>query len=331
MAIIMSIESSCDETAIAILKDKKELLANVVSSQIDTHQLYGGVVPEIASRMHVQNISYVLKEALDKANISIEDIDAIAVTRGPGLVGSLHIGMQCAKTIALAYQKPLIGVHHIAGHIYANQLVGEMKFPLLALVVSGGHTELVYMKDHLDFEVIGSTLDDAIGEAYDKVGRVIKVPYPGGPEIDRLAKIGNPIYPLPKPKDDNSFDFSFSGLKSAVINLVHKYNQRGEEINKADLACSFQNVALGVLVEKTAKAALAYNVKQIIVAGGVSANSKLREDLTLAAKDIDVELILPPLWCCTDNAAMIAMAGSYMYDNKQFSDLDLSVKPSIQL
>lgn len=331
MAIIMAIESSCDETAIAILKDKKELLANVVSSQIETHQLYGGVVPEIASRMHIQNISYVLKEALTKANLTMDQIDAIAVTRGPGLVGSLHIGMQCAKTLALAYHKPLIGVHHIAGHIYANQLVSEMKFPLLTLVVSGGHTELVYMKDHLDFEVIGSTLDDAIGEAYDKVGRVIEVSYPGGPEIDRLAKLGKPSYPLPKPKDDDSFDFSFSGLKSAVINLVHKYHQRNEEIDKADLACSFQNVALGVLVEKTIKAAKYYNVKQVMIAGGVSANSKLREDLIKACQDHHLDLVLPPLWCCTDNAAMIAMAGSFMYDLKEFSSLDLGVKPNIEL
>ena len=239
MAIIMAIESSCDETAIAILKDKK-YFANVVSSQIETHQLYGGVVPEIASRMHIQNISYVLKEALTKASLTMDQIDAIAVTRGPGLVGSLHIGMQCAKTLALAYHKPLIGVHHIAGHIYANQLVSEMKFPLFNISCLGGHTELVYMKNHLDFEVIGSTLDDAIGEAYDKVGRVIEVSYPGGPEIDRLAKLGKPSYPLPKPKDDDSFDFSFSGLKSAVINLVHKYHQRNEGIDKADLACSFK-------------------------------------------------------------------------------------------
>ncbi len=331
MAVILAIESSCDETAIAILKDKTELLANEVSSQIDTHQLYGGVVPEIASRMHIQNISIVLEAALKKANITMEDVDAIAVTKGPGLIGSLHVGMQCAKTLALAFHKPLIGVHHLAGHIYANELTGRMEFPLMALVVSGGHSELVYMKDHLSFEIIGQTLDDAIGEAYDKVGRVIDVPYPGGPQIDRLAKEGKPGYPLPKPLDDDSYNFSFSGLKSAVINLCHKYEQRGEEINKADLACSFQEAALSVLVSKTIKASRQYHVKQVITAGGVSANSKLRADLTAACKEANLDLLLPPLWCCTDNAAMIAMAGSYMYDKGLFSDLSLSVKPSIVL
>ncbi len=331
MATILAIESSCDETAVAILKDKKELLANVISSQIDTHQLYGGVVPEIASRMHVQNISYVLKEALQKANITMEQVDAIAVTRGPGLVGSLHIGMQCAKTLALAYDKPLIGVHHIAGHIYANELVTPMQFPLIALVVSGGHTELVYMKDHLDFKIIGSTLDDAIGEAYDKVGRVINVPYPGGPQIDKLSKLGKPIYTLPKPKDDHSFDFSFSGLKSAVINLVHQYKQQNKMVDNASLACSFQEAALGIVVEKTKRALEHYGVKQLVVAGGVSANSKLRADLTSMTTSLGVRLTLPPLGYCTDNAAMIAMAGSYMYENNRIDQLDLSVKPNIEL
>lgn len=331
MAIILAIESSCDETAIAIIKDKKELLANIVSSQIDTHQLYGGVVPEIASRLHVQNISYVLKAALKKAAITIDDIDAIAVTKGPGLIGSLHIGMQAAKTIALAYNKPLIGVHHIAGHIYANQLNKDMIFPLMALVVSGGHTELVYMKDHLQFEVIGTTLDDAIGEAYDKVGRVIKVPYPGGPQIDKLAKLGQCNYKLPRPLTDESYNFSYSGLKSAVINLVHNLNQKGIELSKEDLACSFQEAALGILVEKTLKAAKEYNVKQVVVAGGVSANSKLRADLSDTFENETIDLVLPPLWCCTDNAAMIAMVASYMYDKKMFDGLDLSARPSLPL
>lgn len=331
MAVILAIESSCDETAAAILKDKKELLANVVSTQIATHKLYGGVVPELASRMHVENISYVIKEALAKAQMTMDQIDAVAVTRGPGLIGSLHVGMQAAKTLAYACDKPLIGVHHIAGHIYANQLVSELKFPLMALVVSGGHTELVYMRDHLQFEIIGTTLDDAIGEAYDKVGRVIHVPYPGGPEIDRLAKNGKPVYPLPRPLDDDTYNFSYSGLKSAVINLVHKMDQRHEEVNKEDLSCSFQEAALGILVSKTLRAANAYEVKQVIVAGGVSANSKLRADLTAAFEKEPIELVLPPLWCCTDNAAMIAMAGSYMYDQKCFADLKLSARPSLVL
>lgn len=331
MAIILAVESSCDETAVAILKDKKELLANIVSTQISTHKLYGGVVPELASRMHVENISYVIKEALAKADLTMEEIDAVAVTKGPGLIGSLHVGMQAAKTLAYAYNKPLIGVHHIAGHIYANQLVKDLQFPLMALVVSGGHTELIYMSDHMQFELIGTTLDDAIGEAYDKVGRVIQVPYPGGPEIDRLAKTGKPIYPLPRPLDDDSYNFSYSGLKSAVINLVHKLDQRHEEINKEDLSCSFQDAALGILVTKTLRAARQYQVKQVIVAGGVSANSKLRADLTTAFTNQAIELVLPPLWCCTDNAAMIAMAGSYMYDNEDFADLELSARPSLVL
>lgn len=331
MATILAIESSCDETAAAILKDKKELLANIVSTQIATHKLYGGVVPELASRMHVENISYVIKEALAKAQLTMNEIDAVAVTQGPGLIGSLHVGMQAAKTLAYACDKPLIGVHHIAGHIYANQLVSELKFPLMALVVSGGHTELIYMRDHLQFEMIGTTLDDAIGEAYDKVGRVIHVPYPGGPEIDRLAKNGKPIYPLPRPLDDDTYNFSYSGLKSAVINLVHKMNQRNEEVNKEDLSCSFQEAALGILVSKTLRAAKAYQVKQVIVAGGVSANSKLRADLTSAFENEPIELVLPPLWCCTDNAAMIAMAASYMYDQNCFSDLKLSARPSLVL
>ena len=329
--IILGIESSCDETAIAILKDKKVLLSDVISTQIDTHRLYGGVIPEIASRMHIQNISYVLKQALDDAAIDLDEIDAIAVTKGPGLIGSLHVGMQCAKALALALDKPLIGVHHLAGHIYANQLVADMKFPLMALVVSGGNTELVYMKDHLNFDIIGETYDDAIGESYDKVGRVIDVPYPGGPQIDKLSKLGKPVYPLPKPLDDDTYNFSYSGLKSAVINLVHNYHQKGLEINKEDLACSFQNVALDVLVTKTIRAAKEYQVKQVVVAGGVSANSKLRADLKEACEKEGIELLVPPMRCCTDNAAMIAMVGSYLYEKGEFSDLHLNVSPSLEL
>ena len=226
MSLILAIESSCDEMSVAILKDKRELLCNVVASQIDVHRLYGGVVPEIASRMHVECVSTVLKTALNEAQVSLEDIDAVAVTKGPGLVGSLHVGMQAAKTIALAYHKPLIGVHHIAGHIYANELVEDIQYPCLSLVVSGGHSELVYMKKPFSFEVIGETLDDAIGEAYDKVGRVLHLPYPGGPVIDRMAKEGTHRYQLPLPLNDDSYHFSFSGLKSAVINLCHNASQK---------------------------------------------------------------------------------------------------------
>lgn len=328
MSLILAIESSCDEMSVAILKDKRELLCNVVASQIDTHRLFGGVVPEIASRMHVECVSTVLKAALQEANVDIKDIDAVAVTKGPGLVGSLHVGMQAAKTLALAYHKPLIGVHHIAGHIYANELVADVQYPCLCLVVSGGHTELVYMKSEFSFEVIGETLDDAIGEAYDKVGRVLHLPYPGGPVLDQMALKGKHSYQLPLPLNDETYNFSFSGLKSAVINLVHNASQRGEEIVPDDLACSFQEVALEVLVGKTIKAAKDFNVKQIIVAGGVSANQGLRHALTSQSP---VPVQFPEMKYCTDNAAMIASAARIMYEHQKFSTLDLSVKPSYDL
>lgn len=328
MSLILAIESSCDEMSVAILKDKRELLCNVVASQIDTHRLFGGVVPEIASRMHVECVSTVLKTALMQAHIDMKDIDAIAVTKGPGLVGSLHVGMQAAKTLALAYHKPFIGVHHIAGHIYANELVEDIQYPCLCLVVSGGHTELVYMKSEFSFEVIGETLDDAIGEAYDKVGRVLHLPYPGGPVIDKMAKEGKHRYHLPLPLNDESYNFSFSGLKSAVINLCHNASQRGEKIVPEDLACSFQDVALEVLVSKTIKAAKDLNVKEIIVAGGVSANRGLRERLT---QESPIKVNFPPTKYCTDNAAMIASAARIMYEHHCFSTLDLSVKPAYDL
>lgn len=328
MSLILAIESSCDEMSIAILKDKRELLCNVVASQIDTHRLFGGVVPEIASRMHVECVSTVLKTALNEANVDMHDIDAIAVTKGPGLVGSLHVGMQAAKTLALAYHKPLIGVHHIAGHIYANELVEDIAYPCLCLVVSGGHSELVYMKHEFSFEVIGQTLDDAIGEAYDKVGRVLHLPYPGGPVIDKMALEGKHRYPLPLPLNDESYNFSFSGLKSAVINLCHNASQRGEDIVPVDLACSFQKVALDVMVSKTIKAAKDYQVKEIIVAGGVSANRGLRKKLM---DESPIKVLFPPMAYCTDNAAMIASAARIMYEHQKFSALDLSVKPSYDL
>ena len=235
MSLLLAIESSCDEMAMAVLKDQREFLSSVVASQIDIHAMYGGVVPEIASRKHVECVSVVLKETLKQAKVKMEDIDAICVTKGPGLVGSLHIGLQVAKTLSLAYKKPLIGVHHIAGHIYANNYEKDIVYPALCLVVSGGHTELVLMKHPYSFEVIGETLDDAVGEAYDKVGRVLNLPYPGGPVLDKMAHLGNANYPLPKPLDDDSYNFSFSGLKSAVINLAHNHKQKGLEINQNDL------------------------------------------------------------------------------------------------
>ena len=326
MSLILAIESSCDEMAMAILKDEREFLSSVVASQIDVHAMYGGVVPEIASRKHVECVSLVLKETLNKANVTIDEIDAIAVTKGPGLVGSLHIGLQAAKTIAMAYHKPLIG------HIYANNYVQNIIYPSLCLVVSGGHSELVLLKAPFKFEVIGQTLDDAVGEAYDKVGRVLNLPYPGGPIIDKMAAKGNHTYNLPVPLDDESYNFSFSGLKSAVINLNHKAMQRNEEINQEDLAASFQDVVLSVLVNKTIRATKEYGIKQVLMAGGVSANRGLRNAMGEAIGQLDgVELLLPPMSCCTDNAMMIALAAKQMYDLKLFSDLSLGIKPNLDL
>ena len=328
--IILAIESSCDETAVAIIKGE-ELLANIVSTQIEVHSKYGGVMPEIASRLHCENISIVLKEALEKANLTFEDIDAFAVTRGPGLIGALHVGLQAAKTLALLYNKPLIPVHHLAGHIYANEYVRPLIFPLLAVVVSGGNTELVIMKDHLDFEIIGETKDDAVGECYDKVARVMGLPYPGGIPIDKYAKLGKHTYKLPTPMNDKSYDFSYSGLKTSVINLAHKLEQRGEQLNRDDLCCSFQETAIGMIVEKSLRAVKEFKVKQVVLAGGVSANSYLREQITSKLAGSDVDVIIPPMWCCTDNAAMIAKVAARLYDKGLFADSSLSVDPSWQI
>ena len=328
--IILAIESSCDETAVAIVKGE-ELLANIVSTQIEVHAKYGGVMPEIASRLHCENIAIVLKEALEKANLTFEDIDAFAVTRGPGLIGALHVGLQAAKTLALLYKKPLIPVHHLAGHIYANEYIKPLVFPLLAVVVSGGNTELVIMKDHLDFDIIGETKDDAIGECYDKVARVMGLPYPGGIPIDKYAKLGKHTYKLPSPMNDKSYDFSYSGLKTSVINLSHKLEQKGEQINRDDLCCSFQETAIGMVIEKALRAVKEYNVKQVVLAGGVSANSYLREQITSKLKGTGVDVIIPPMWCCTDNAAMIAKVALRLYEKKLFADSSLSVNRSWQI
>ena len=277
----MGIETSCDETAVSIVKNGKEIVSNIVSSQIDSHKRFGGVVPEIASRHHVEQITIVLEEALKEAKVSYNELDAIAVTEGPGLVGALLIGVNAAKAVAFAHRIPLVSVHHIAGHIYANRLVKEMEFPLLALVVSGGHTELVYMKEHGHFEVIGETRDDAAGEAYDKVARTLHLPYPGGPQIDRLAQNGEATINFPRAwLEEGSYDFSFSGLKSSVINTVHNAEQRGESIKPEDLAASFQASVVEVLVTKTLRAIKQYPVKQVLLAGGVAANKGLRTALT---------------------------------------------------
>lgn len=328
----LAIESSCDETSMSIIKNGTYEVATVVLSQIDIHALYGGVVPEIASRSHLENITIVLDEILKKAKMSLGDIDIIGVTYGPGLIGSLLVGLECAKTISLVTGKPLVPVHHIAGHIYANNLEKRLEFPLIALVVSGGHTDLIYMDKDYSFKKIGSTLDDAVGEAYDKVAKILGLEYPGGPRIDKLAKIGKDNYNLPYPLDDDSYNFSFSGLKSAVINLAHNHRQKGLEINQNDLATSFQNVVVDVLVDKTIRAAKEYGVKEIMLAGGVSANRGLREKMKEQVAMLeDVQLSLPPMKCCTDNAMMIALAGKVMYDNNKFSDLSLGIKPHLDL
>ena len=316
--IILAIESSCDETAMAIVEDGRKILSNTVYTQIAIHTMYGGVVPEVASREHIKKVTYVLDEVLKQANMTLDDIDAVAVTKEPGLIGSLMVGVNTAKTISLCFNKPLIYVNHIHGHIYANYLEEDFTFPLLALVVSGGHTELVLMKDHMDFEILGETLDDAVGEAYDKVARVVNVGYPGGPIIDKMAHIGNPTYPLPHIKlSKDSLDFSFSGLKSAVINLCHNANQRGEIIDANNLAASFQNAVIDVLVSKTVLAATMHNVKQVIIAGGVAANKGLRSAMQEAMNNLNIKLTVPQFKYCTDNAAMIAAAGYHKYIKEQ--------------
>ena len=328
---ILGIESSCDETSVSIVKNGTEEIATIISSQIDIHKDFGGVVPEIASRHHVKNITMVLEECLEKANMTMEQIDAIAITYGPGLIGSLLIGLEAAKTLAWLYQKPLIPVHHIAGHIYANSLVRPLKFPLLALVVSGGHTELIEMTDHYKFQKLGGTLDDAIGECYDKVARVMNLEYPGGPKLDKLSKEGNPTYKLPIPLHDDSYNFSFSGLKSAVINLAHNEQQCGEELRQADLAASFQKVAVESVVSKTKKAIEDKNIKYLIVAGGVAANQILRGEIEKLAEEENIEMSVPPMKYCTDNAAMIAAAGYYAYQDGRVADLTLNSTSSAVL
>lgn len=330
--LILAIETSCDETAASVIKNGTEILSNVVASQIESQKRFGGVVPEIASRHHVEQITIVIEEALEKANIEPSDLNAVAVTEGPGLVGALLVGINAAKAFAFSHGLPIIGVHHIAGHIYASSLVEAMQFPLLALVVSGGHTELVYMKEHGSFEVIGETRDDAAGEAYDKVARVLNMPYPGGPHIDRLAHEAEKGVEFPRAwLEENSYDFSFSGLKSAVINYKHNMEQRGEEIVPEEVAKGFQDSVVEVLTTKTVKAAKELNVKQVIVAGGVSANRGLRESLSEALAKEGIPFVAPPLHLCTDNAAMIGACAAYMYEAGVRGDLSMNGLPGKEL
>lgn len=323
---ILAIETSCDETSIAIVKNGHEVVAITILTQMDTHAKFGGVVPEIASRMHTENITMVLEDTLNKANMQVSDVDAIAVTYKPGLLGSLLVGIEFAKTLSYVYKKPLIKVNHLIGHIYANAINNKLEFPLLALVVSGGHTELVVMKNDYDFELLGATLDDAIGEAYDKVARILNIPYPGGPGIEKLALEGKISYNLPKPLVDNTYNFSYSGLKSYIINLVHNEKQRDNEIRKADLAASFQYVAIAELSRKLDLALKNTNIRNVIVAGGVSANKYLRNEIYKVAKKYKAKLNIPDFIYCTDNAAMIGAAAYPLYLKKDFADYSLNAE-----
>lgn len=312
--LVLGVETSCDETSVSIVRDGKEVLSNIIYTQIDIHKEYGGVVPEIASRHHVAKITYVFDQALKVANVTPKEIDLVSVTHHPGLIGSLLVGINAAKTFALAHNIKYVEVDHIVGHIYANYIEHDFHFPMLALVVSGGHTELRLMKDHYDFTLLGETLDDAVGESYDKVGRVMNLEYPAGAKVDKLAHMGKPTYKLPYVyMDKDSLNFSLSGLKSAVLNVCNKAHMKGEEINIPDLACSFQDSVVRVLTDKTMQAAKMYDVKQIVVAGGVAANRGLRESLTEASQKEGLELSFPKMVYCTDNAAMIAVAGYFKY------------------
>lgn len=330
--IILAIESSCDETSVSVIKNGTDILSNIVLSQIESHKRFGGVVPEVASRHHVEGITTTIDEALNTADVTMMQVDAVAVTQGPGLIGALLVGINAAKALAFAYDKPLIPVHHIAGHIYANHLEKPLQFPIMSLIVSGGHTELIYMKDHLNFEVIGETRDDAVGEAYDKVARTIGLSYPGGPQVDKLAAQGQDSYDFPRVwLDKDSYDFSFSGLKSAVINKLHNIRQKGEEINKANVATSFQNSVVEVLVGKSISACEAYSVNQLIVAGGVASNKGLRSALSEACESHNITLSIPSPKLCTDNAAMIGAAAHYLYNAGVTADMTLNGVNSLDI
>lgn len=312
--IVLGVETSCDETAVAIVEDGKNVLASVVYSQIDIFEKFGGVVPEVASRKHIQKITVVFEECLKEANLTPKDIDLVAVTSHPGLIGSLLVGINAAHAFALANNIKCVDVNHLTGHIYANYIESDFVFPVLALVVSGGHTELVLMKDHYEFEVLGQTLDDAIGEAYDKVGRVMNFNYPAGKAVDEAAHRGKHAYTLPVYESKNDFNFSFSGVKSGVLNLVNKCKMKNEEIVIDDLACSFQESVVSVLVNKTIAATKQFNIKHVIVAGGVAANKGLREHLTKEVNKLkDVKVTFPSFKYCTDNAVMIAVSGYFKY------------------
>ena len=327
---VLAIESSCDETACAIVKNGREVLSNIIATQIDIHKRYGGVVPEIASRNHIDAITNVVNEALEKANMKLEDIDLVSATYGPGLVGALLVGLSTAKAMAWASKKPFLGVHHIEGHIAANYITHkDLEPPYICLVVSGGHSNLVYVKDYTEFEILGRTRDDAVGEAFDKVSRVIGLEYPGGPKIDKLAKEGKPSYKLPKTFFDDSLDFSFSGIKTAVINLVHK--EGIDNINIPDLCYSFEDAVTDVLLSNLLKACHMKGTNKVALAGGVSANSFLRARLDKMGEENNLKIYYPELVYCTDNAAMIGAASYYDYMVGKKSDWNLNAIPYLKL
>jgi N6-L-threonylcarbamoyladenine synthase len=332
--ITLAIETSCDETSCAVVKNGREVLSNIISSQVDIHRKYGGVVPEVASRKHIENINLIIQQALDEAHITFNDIDIVGVTRGPGLVGALLVGISSAKAIAYALDKPLVGVNHIEGHICANYIEHkDLEPPFTCLVVSGGHTYLVYVKDYTKYEMVGRTRDDAAGEAFDKVARTLGLSYPGGPEIDRLSKIGNPnAIQFPRVYLENdSYDFSFSGLKTAVLNYLNQVRQKGEEIAVEDVAASFQQAVIEVLVDKSIRLAKERKTDKIVLAGGVAANQGLRELLSKRGQEENIEIFYPSIKLCTDNAAMIGSAAYFNFINNKVSDLDLSVAPNLEL
>lgn len=332
--LILAIESSCDETAASVVKNGRQVLSNVISSQIDLHKLYGGVVPEIASRKHIEKINQVIEQALEEAKVTLDDLDVIGVTYGPGLVGALLVGVAEAKAIAYAKKLPLIGVHHIEGHISANYIENkELEPPFLCLVVSGGHTHLVCVKDYGTYEILGRTRDDAAGEAFDKVARAIGLGYPGGPKIDKLSKEGNPdAITFPKAHiEDAPYDFSFSGVKSSVLNYINGCEMKGIEYNRADIAASFQKAVTDVLVENAMRAVKEYGLNKFAIAGGVASNSTLRAAMKKACEENGVEFYYPSPILCTDNAAMIGAAAYYEYRNGTRHGWDLNAVPNLKL
>jgi len=324
--IVLGIETSCDETSVAIY-DGVNVLSHITHSQIANHQSFGGVLPELASRLHIEYITRVIEEALDKATLSLEDIDAFAVTRGPGLMGSLHIGLLTAKTLAFIYDKPLVCVHHLAAHIEAGHFVKPLQYPYLSLLVSGGHTELIEVSGINTYVIIGKTRDDAVGESYDKVARMLDIGYPGGPTLDRLASLGQPIYPLPTPLKHEGLDFSYSGLKTHVFHLIESLKEKEPSFKVENVAASFQKVAIDILFEKALKAFYLKPYHHLVIGGGVSANSYLRKKAMMLCESLSIDMVIPPLWACTDNGAMIALLGHKLWLQGIHSPLDVGADP----